>query len=337
MCYENMLRSKRWTCGPRTRYVSYPPAGRQQENSQAEHPPPFDFDRTNSHHRKQIQPLGRLPPMGQPSPPSRAIAFSAREGRVIHSTARAHWWRWRRSADGRRPLAVLGRLVCRHPLCIDALYVAALSTAASHTPSPSCPPSLHTPPGVRGVEHVACARVGSWCPLSRALAAGSRAALAVAWARQLPAVPSGRRDGVAREQGRLAVAFVRAGRGWGCSLLGTGAARLTTKTDGQPARPARAVHAPRQSRPRGAGVAVKAAGATLSAMLRSPPRRRPRSRGCLRCKCGRRAIVGGRPSRTVVSWAPGGHVTRRAPAPALKPAQDEEEGARDRAALVALE
>jgi hypothetical protein len=43
-------------------------------------------------------------------------------------------------------------------------------------------------------------------------------------------------------------------------LLGTGAARLTTRADGQPARPARAVHAPRQSRPRGAGVAVEAAG-----------------------------------------------------------------------------
>ena len=40
MCYESMLRGKRWTYGPRTRYVPYPPAGRQQENSEAEHPPP---------------------------------------------------------------------------------------------------------------------------------------------------------------------------------------------------------------------------------------------------------------------------------------------------------
>ena len=88
MCYENMLRGKRWTYGPRTRYVPYPPAGRQPENSQAEHSPPFDFDRTNSHHRKQIRPLGGLQPAGQPSPLSRAHAYSAREWRVIRSTAR---------------------------------------------------------------------------------------------------------------------------------------------------------------------------------------------------------------------------------------------------------
>jgi hypothetical protein len=88
MCYENLVRGKRWTYGPRSKYVSYPPAGRQQENFQAEHPPPFDFDRTNSHHRKQIRPLGGLPPVGQPSPPCRAHDYSAREECVIHSTAR---------------------------------------------------------------------------------------------------------------------------------------------------------------------------------------------------------------------------------------------------------
>jgi len=65
------------------------------------------------------------------------------------------------------------------------------------------------------------------------------------------------------------------------------------------ARPSRP-RAAAQSRPRGTGVTVEAAGAALAATLRSLPRRRPRCRGCLRCECGRRAIVGGRPSRAVV-------------------------------------
>ena len=119
------------------------PTRRQVDNKKTLKPstPPFDFNRTNSHHRKQIQPLGGLPPAEQPYPPSRVHAYSAREGRVIHSTARAHRWRWRRRADGGRPLAVLGRLVRRHPPSIDALQVAASgATAASHTTLTVLPP-----------------------------------------------------------------------------------------------------------------------------------------------------------------------------------------------------
>jgi hypothetical protein len=81
MCYENMLRGQRWTYGPRTRYVTYPPAGRQQENSQAEHPSPFNFDRTYSHHRKQIRPLGGLPPTwGSPLLPPAPMPIPRGEG-----------------------------------------------------------------------------------------------------------------------------------------------------------------------------------------------------------------------------------------------------------------
>ena len=122
------------------------PTRRQVDNKKTLRPstPPFDFDRTYSHHRKQMRPLGGLPPAGQPSPPSRAHAYSAGEGRVIHSTARggdrAHRRRWRRRADGGRPLAVLGRLVRRHPPRIDALQVAARATAASHTALAALPP-----------------------------------------------------------------------------------------------------------------------------------------------------------------------------------------------------
>ena len=66
------------------------PTRRQVDNKKTHRPstPPFDFDRTDSHHRKQIRPLGGLSPAEQPSPPSRAHAYSAGEGRVVHSTAR---------------------------------------------------------------------------------------------------------------------------------------------------------------------------------------------------------------------------------------------------------
>ena len=110
---------------------------------------------------------------------------------------------------------------------------------------------------IRRREHVSLSMSpvrggGSWCPLSRALGVGSRAALAVAGARQLPAVLSRRRDGVAREQGRLVVAVARAERGWGCGLLllawdGRGAAHH---------QGGRAACSARPRRPRAAAIAA---------------------------------------------------------------------------------
>ncbi len=209
----------------------------------------------------------------------------------------------------RRTASCCARSPCPSPPSAHRCAAGSCARDSRLTHHPCRPAPRHC---IRRREHAALSMSpvrggGSWCPLSRALGVGSRAALAVAGARQLPAVPSRRpavpsqrRDGVAREQSRLVVAVVRAGRGWGCGWRG----RLTTRVDGQPARPARAVHAPRQSRPRGASFAVEAAGAARAATLRSPPRRRPRCRGSLRCKCGRRAIVGGVPRADTRTWLP---------------------------------
>lgn len=290
-----------------------------------------------------MRPLGGLPPAGQPSPPSRAHAYSAGEGRVVHSTARGGAIEHIGGAGADAPTGADGLLLCSVALPLATLRHRRAGSCARDsrlTHLPSRPAPRHR---IRRREHASLsmspvrARGGSWCPLSRALGAGSRAALAGAGARQLPAVPSGRRDGVAREQGRLVVAVARAGRGWGCGLLGTGAARLTTRADGQPARPARAVNAPRQSRPRGAGVAVEAArrprrdAALATASPPSLPRvpamrvRAPGHRWG--ASLARRGELGGGPRNG----------TRRAPASARAPAQDEEKGERGRAAVVALE
>ncbi len=242
--------------------------------------------------------------MGQPSPPSRAHAYSAGKGRLIHSTAcggdRAHRRHWRRRADVGRPLPVLGRLARRHPPA---------STRDSRlTHRHRRPASRHR---IRRREHASLSmspvRVGggSWCPLSRALGAGSRAALA-GRGRGAPAAGGGVRTAGRRGSGagpacggrhadrpRLGVRLAC----YGCSAAHQGG---------------RAACSARPRRPRAAAVAAARRRGRRRSCRRSPrddaalaTASLPRCRGCLRCECGRWAIVGGRPSRAVcweLSW-----------------------------------
>ena len=78
---------------------------------------------------------------------------------------------------------------------------------------------------------------------------------------------------------------------------------------GPPAPSARAAAVRRRVRRRSCRRSPRSDAALATASL-------PRCRGCLRCECGRRAIVGGRPSRAVcweLSWVAGGHGIRRLP------------------------
>ena len=91
MCYESMLRGKRWTYGPRTRYVPYPPAGRQQENSEADHPPhststaPTHIIASRCGRWEGCHQRGSplLPPAPMPMPPGKGASSTPRRAAAI--------------------------------------------------------------------------------------------------------------------------------------------------------------------------------------------------------------------------------------------------------------
>ena len=196
----------------------------------------------------------RLPPAPMPIPPGKGASSTPRRERIG-------------GAGADTPPTADGLLLCSVALSVAfSAHRRAAGSCARDSRLTHHPPRPSPPHCIRRREHAALSmlpvRGGELVSaLARARRGVSGGADIGRGAPAAGSTPSGRRDGAAREQGLLVVAVVRAGRGWGCGLLGgTGAARLTTRADGQPARPARAVHAPRQSRPRGAGVAVEAAG-----------------------------------------------------------------------------
>jgi len=122
-----------------------------------------------------MRPLGGLPPAGQPSPPSRAHAYSAGEGRVVHSTARGGAIEHIGGAGADAPTGADGLLLCSVALPLATLRHRRAGSCARDsrlTHLPSGPAPRHR---IRRREHASLsispvltrggAGGGSWCPL----------------------------------------------------------------------------------------------------------------------------------------------------------------------------